>query len=242
MKKLRENQKYQRKPKKTKENQRKPKKTKENQKSLRENTKTNKVFKGFRRTLGYGFGLVLFFGFPECCFGFLKTFGKTNNTKENQRKPKKPSGNTQKQTKCLKVSDAPLDMGLVLFCCLAFPKVFRKQKNLRENQKNKENQKKNRENQTNKVFKGFRPTLGYGFGLVCFFGFPECFLRKPKKHSGKPKKQTRPNPYPRVRLKPLKTVFVWFSRRFFWLSLVFFGIFGFPEAFSRWSRCLGFRY
>ena len=27
----------------------------------------------------------------------------------------------------------------------------------------------------NKVFKGFRPTLGYGFGLVWFFGLPEGF-------------------------------------------------------------------
>ena len=70
-------------------------------------------------------------------------------------------------------------MGLVLFGFLVFPKVFRKPKkpsgkpNIPKT--TKENQTNLRENQQNKVFKGFRHTLGYGFGLVCFFGFPEGF-------------------------------------------------------------------
>ena len=74
------------------------------------------------------------------------------------------------------------------------------------------------------------------FSLV-FFGFPEGSFGLLKTF-GKTKKKT----YPRVSLKPLKTLVVWFSRCFFWFSLVSFGIFGFPEAFSRWTRCLDFRY
>ena len=88
----------------------------------------------------------------------------------------------------------------------------------------------------NKVFKGFRPTLGYF--LFVFLVFPKVF-RKTNKHSGKPtiekktkenkntfgkqtnkttfgktKKTKNPNPYPRVGLKPLNTCSFWFSRRF----------------------------
>ena len=69
--------------------------------------------------------------------------------------------------------------GLVCFFGLVFPKVFRKPKKPsvkpKIQKKTKENQKNIRKNQKNKVFKGFRPTLGYGFGLVWFFGFPEGF-------------------------------------------------------------------
>ena len=71
LKKLRENQKYKSKPKTT-------------NKSFGKTNK-NKVVKGFRRTLGYGFGLVWFVGFPEGLFGCLKTVGKTN--KPNKTKP-----------------------------------------------------------------------------------------------------------------------------------------------------------
>ena len=109
LKKLRENHKYKRKPKKTKKASGKPK---------------NIVFKGFRPTLGYSFGLVCFFGFPEG----LKQ--KQQNLRENQqykRKPKKTTPNLGKTKKTI-------------------------------------------------VFKGFRPTLGYGFGLVWFVAFPEGFF------------------------------------------------------------------
>ena len=75
--------------------------------------------------------------------------------------------------------DPPLDMGLVLFGFLVFPKVFKKTKKpsvkSKIRKKTKENQKNLRKNQKTKVFKGFRPTLGYGFGLVWFLGFPEGF-------------------------------------------------------------------
>ena len=69
-----------------------------------------------------------------------------------------------------------------------------------------------------------------GLVLFIFVFFPKVF-RKQTKPSGKPTNQTRSNPYPRVRLKHVKTSLFWFSRRFFWLSLVFFGIFCFPEGF-----------
>ena len=67
-------------------------------------------------------------------------------------------------------------MGLVLFVFLVFQKVFRKPKQTfgKTNQP-KENKTKPLGKPKNKEFKGFRPTLGYGFGLVCFFGFPEGF-------------------------------------------------------------------
>ena len=102
------------------------KKTKENQTNLRENQQ-NKVFKGFRPTLGY---VSFFLVFPKVFKTSTTTFWKTNNTKDNQRK-----------------------------------------------------QNKLRENQKNKVFKGFRPTLGfflffYRFSrriFVCFV-FPKVFF------------------------------------------------------------------
>ena len=108
-------------------------------KNLRENQK-NKVFKGFRPTLGYVFFVFVFFGFPEGFYKTNKSFEKTKNTKENQRKPKKTNktlGKTKK-TKCLKVSDSPLDMFFVF--CFGFPDGFYKTKKSLEKTKNtKEN-------------------------------------------------------------------------------------------------------
>ena len=73
-------------------------------------------------------------------------------------------------------------MGLVLFVFLVFPKVFRKPTKpsgeLKIQKKTKENQRKPNKpsgKPKNKVVKGFRPTLGYGFGLVWFCLFPEGF-------------------------------------------------------------------
>ena len=120
-----------------------------------------------------------------------------------------------------------------------FPKVFRKPKKHSRKpkipKKTKENQKNLRENQKNKVFKGFIPTLGYVF--FCFLVFPKVF-RKPKKHSRKPKipkktKENQKNLRENQKTKCLKVsdppldmgsfflLFLLFSRRFFWLSLVF---------------------
>ena len=72
--------------------------------------------------------------------------------------------------------------GFGFFCFLVFPMVFRKPKKpsgkpkiLKKTKENQQNQTNLRENQKEKVFKGFRPTLGYGFVLFCFVGFPEGF-------------------------------------------------------------------
>ena len=81
-------------------------------------------------------GLVLF-----GCLVFPKVFRKPKKPsrkpkiqKKTKENTKRPSGK-QKKTKCLKVSDPPLDMSLVFFVCLAFPKVLNKTKtNIRENQ------------------------------------------------------------------------------------------------------------
>ena len=79
-------------------------------------------------------------------------------------------------------------------------------------------------------------------GLVWFSGFPEGFFGFLKTF-GKTKKPNKTKPISKGGSETFKNfVFFWFSRKYFWFSLVFFGIFGFPEAFSRWSRCLGFRY
>jgi len=71
-------------------------------------------------------------------------------------------------------------MGLVLFVFLVFPKVFRKPKKTSVKpkipKKTKENKKNLRKNQKTKVFKGFRPTLGYGFGLFGFLVLLLVFL------------------------------------------------------------------
>ena len=76
-----------------------------------------------------------------------------------------------------------------LFVFLVFPKVFRTPKKPSGKptipKTTKENQTNLRDNQNNNVFKGFRPTLGYGFGFLRFLVFPKVF-RKPKKPSGEP--------------------------------------------------------
>ena len=150
--------------------------------------------------------------------------------------------------------------------------------------KPKDNQKNLRENKKNKAFKGFRPTLGYGF---CFFVFwfsrwfleNQTNLRENQKHKNQKKSKggsetfksfvvfvfslvvfgifgfpeglfgflktfgkTKKELISKGGSETFKHFVCWFSRRFCWCSLVFFCTFGFPEAFSRWSRCLGFRY
>ena len=71
-------------------------------------------------------------------------------------------------------------------CFLVFPKVFSKPKNPSRKptiqKKTKENQRKPkniRKNRKNKVFNGFRPTLGYGFVFwfsLVFSVFSNVFL------------------------------------------------------------------
>ena len=106
------------------------------------------------------------------------------------------------KNKVFKGFSLTLGYGFGCFCCLVFPKVFTKPKNHSRKskilKKTKENQKNIRKYKKNNVFKGFSPTLGYGFVFFSFFGFPEGFYktkksfdkikytkenqRKPKKH------------------------------------------------------------
>ena len=147
------------------ENQ-KYKKTKESQKSLREN-QTNKVFKGFRPTLGYGF--VVF-----CCFLFSRRFLENpNKFRENQKYTRKQPktqttiGTTSKN-KVFKGFRPTLGYGFV-FCFFSEGLTKQTKKNIRENQNTKENQRKPNKpsGKPNKqVFNGFRPTLGYWFGFL----------------------------------------------------------------------------
>ena len=134
--------------------------TKENPPTKKTNimfiTNNNKVFKGFRLTLGYGF---------VCCFcvfwfslWFLqnqKVLRENQKCKRTPKKTKQTLGNTTQTTKCLKVSDPPLDMFLFVWLFLVFQKiclvffgmfgffqtfVWFCKKNLRENQTNKNKQ------------------------------------------------------------------------------------------------------
>ena len=72
------------------------------------------------------------------------------------------------------------------------------------------------------------------FGFLWYFWFSQrsYWFSKNLRENQQITKQT----YPRVGLKPLNTLLL------FVFPKVFFCMFGFPEAFSKWSRCLGFRY
>ena len=123
-------------------------------------------------------------------------------------------------------------------------------KNLRENQKNKKNKpisKGGSETFKNFVFLVVPNVLlvFFGFLLYCwFYRVIFCFFLKT---FGKTKKQKKPNPYPRVGLKLLQTLFFWFVLMFLfcflWFSLVFLV---FPKVFwfshisnSVWLVCVG---
>ena len=104
----------------------KTKNTKEHQikqNSLLENTKKNKVFKGFSPTLGYGFVFLFVFLFSRNFFQNKKTFEKTKIQKKTKENQKHLRENKQ-------VSEPPLDMGLFSFVFLVFSKVFTKQSNI----------------------------------------------------------------------------------------------------------------
>ena len=141
------------------------------------------MFRGFIPTLGYGFGLVWYFWFSR---RFLDNQQNLRENQQYQRNPKntKQSFGKTTQTKCSKVSDPPLDMGLVMFGCLVFPKVFR--------QPNKPSGKPNIQNKTKETKQSFGKTKQTQFlkvsdppldlGLVLFFvgGFSRRFLDNQK--------------------------------------------------------------
>ena len=107
------------------------------------------------------------------------------------------------------------------------------QQNLRENQKYQSKPKNTQQTfgKTKKhiFLKVSDPPLDMDLFLL-FFWFSRRFLQN-KQNIRENQTTTKTKPYPRVGLKHLKTLFFWFSRRFLWFSLVFFGIFGFPEVF-----------
>ena len=128
-----------------------------------------------------------------------------------------------------------MDMGLFCLFCWFSRRFLQNQKHLRENQKiqkkTKENKTNLRENQNTKLFKGFRPTLGYGFVLFVLLVFPKVFLehqqhlRENKQYKRTPKKtkqtfgNTKQTKFLKVSDLPLDMglflfVVCWFSRRF----------------------------
>ena len=187
-----------------------------------------------------------FFGFPE---GFLQNQQILRESQTYKIKPKNTKttlGNT-KNNKVFKRFRPTL--GYVFFFCVWFSRRFlQNQQILRENQqyqrKPKNTNKTLGTTNKHKVFKGFRPTLGYVFLFLFWFSrryfwcslvflfFSKVFFWFCKNfRENQTTKQT--NPYPRVSLKPLKTllfVFVpnvlfvffgfllycWFSLRCFW--------------------------
>ena len=112
-------------------------------------------------------------------------------------------------------------MGLVLFGFLVFPKVFRQpnkpsgKPTILKKTKGKKNKPLGKPK--NKEFKGFRPTLGYGFGLVWLFGFPEGVLFLPVFSLSPP----LPLCFPLARSVPVLLVFG------YGFGLVWFCLFGF---------------
>ena len=169
---------------KTKKTFGKTKNTKENKKRLSAKPK-NKVVKGFRPTLVYGFGCFLFFGFLWVFTKANKYSGKPKiqkKTKEN----KLTFGKTTK-TKFSRFQTHPW----ILVCFFGFPEGFyRTKKNLRENQKYKRQPKKTKKTsgktKKTKSLKVSDPPLD--IGLFVFLVAPKVFT-KPKKLSGKPKIQ-----------------------------------------------------
>ena len=166
---------------------------------------------------------------------------KTENTKENQRTPKQLS--VKPKNKGFRPT---LGYGFVCFLYfLVSPMFLENQKNGNPKipKKTKENKNNLRENQKNKVSKGFRPTLGYGFSVfpkvVLLFGFTECFFSFPKtfglRENRKPKKQKKT--YPRWAWNLWKNFGFRFYRKLLWFSLVFFCIFNFHKKwFSKSLR------
>ena len=114
-------------------------------------------------------------------------------------------------------------MGLFFFGCLVFPKAFRQ---LTKPSRKPHILKTTKQNQTN--LRENTKTLS---------GKQE-HQRTPKTQSGKPKKQTNKQPFPRVGLKPLTTLF-FFCFCFPKVVLVVFGIVGFPGSLFGFLKTFG---
>ena len=173
---------------------------------------------------------LVFFGIFRFSLIFVCVLKTSGKTKKQKNKPTSKGGSaTFKNIVCLVFPK----VFLVVFgflCIFGFPYCFLKKTLGKTN------------NQTNKTH-----IQGCVWNLEkhCLFGFPEVFVGFlwcslifvvfPKvflflKTLGETKKSKKTNPYPKVGLKPLNILFVWFSRRLFWFSLVFVCIVGFLEG------------
>ena len=124
------------------------------------------------------FFFFCFVVFPEGFYKTKKSFEKTTNTKENQRTPTKKQTTLGKtnNTKFLKVSDSPLDMGLFFVCFLVFPKVFTKPTNYSRKPQIPKTTKENQQNiRTNKTTTKLLRVSASPLDMVlffCLFGVP----------------------------------------------------------------------
>ena len=114
-------------------------------------------------------GLVLF---------GLSVFPKVLNRKKekyqrNPTKTKQSFWKTHQKTMFLKVSDAPLDMGLVLFGLSVFPKVKKKEKEIRENIKY---QRKPTKTNKAKIPSVFPKVVWVFFGFILYFWLSRMFF------------------------------------------------------------------
>ena len=135
-----------------------------------------------------------------------------------------------------------------------FSRMFlQNQTKVRENQKYKRKPKNTKtssgKTEKHKVFKCFRPTLGYGFVVFCFLCVSRRFLQnqtilrenqniKENKTFGKTVKHKN-KPISKGGSETFKTLVLGFSRRFFLCSLVFFSISGFLEGLFGFVKTFG---
>ena len=182
------------------------------------------MFRGFRPTLGYVFWFSRRFSENQTNLRENQTY-KTK-TKEHQKHLRE-----NQQTKVFKGFRPTLGYGFGLVCFLLsrrFLEHTKKHSGKSKIQKQtKESHTNVRENQKTKLLKVSDPPLDM------FFGFPEGFYKTNKTFGNTNKNKQTTNPYPRVGLKPLRTLFFgfpeaffgflwllyfWFSRRVFWFS------------------------
>ena len=191
--------------------------------------------------------VLLYVWFSLMFFVLFKCFVKFKKRKQ-QKNISKGGYETLKNYGCLVFPKVVFLFSLVVFSMFGFPEGFFSCLNFLENQKK---QKRKRKHIQGWVWNRLKlcvcwfslSCVLFYFVFFCIFGFLKGCLRFMKTFGKTKKNNNNKKTYPRVGLKPLKDLFCWFSLMFFVLfSLVFFCIFGFPEAFSRWSRCLGFRY
>ena len=135
--------------------------------------------------------------FSKVFVGFLTTFGKTKKQKKNN--PISKGGSETFQTLFSWFSRRFFWFSFVFFCMFGFLEGFCWFcKNLRENQTTKKTNpisKGGSETFKNFVFLVFPKVLLVFFGFLLYFWFSRRFLLVFKKPSGKPKNQTRPNPW-----------------------------------------------